>query len=320
MFRLDLVDKLLLLRLSEQCRLSYQALAQHVGLTVSGVKNRVNKLVESGIINRFLVNLNVPRYGYVNLFYAVSTDGGEDKERFIQGLAATRSIFNIGRLVDGSYAGGALVSTAEEVLKLDRELRRMENVTQVELRQIAFVNPSHPKTTILTDKRAIQSRALTFSKFQKQVLRCLIDDVRMPITKIAQQAKLTPRRVRRILNELETGGNVEFTISLCPGAGEDFDCGIRTQFDPSKGKAVGLVDWFQEKYPLEHWWSFIFEDEPVCIHKIVVSDLRIVEGISDEARTLPLVDSVHTFIYHTTRNFPTLSEVRLKQMLEIPDK
>lgn len=315
-----MVDKQLLFLLSGTCRLSYQALAQNVGLTVSGVKNRVTKLVESGIIDRFYVNLNFPRYGFVRLFYSISTDDGEDKEKFIQDLAATQSIFNIARLVDGGYLGGALVSTAKEVLKLDRDLRRMENITQVELRQIAMLRPSHPKLTILTDDPAIQSGALTFSKLQKQVLRCLIDDVRMPVTKIAQQTKLTPRRVRRILTELETGGNVKFTISLCPGAGEDFDCGIQTEFDPSKGKLVDLVDWFQEMFPLEHFWSFSFEDEPVCIHKIVVSDLRIVEGISDNVRTLPMVDSVHTFIYHTTRNFPTPSEVRLKQMLDLPDK
>ena len=320
MFWLDLIGKQLIFQLAGNCRSSYQSLARNVGLTVSGVKNRVNKLVESGVINRFFVDLNFTRYEYVRLFYSISTDRGEDKEAFIQGLADTQSIYNIGRLVDGGYIGGALASKAEEVLKLDRALRRMENITQVELRQIAFLRPSQPKSTILIDDPAIQSGALTFSKLQKQVLRCLIDDVRMPITKIAQQTKLTPRRVRRILTELETGGNVMFTISMCPGAGEDFDCGIRTKFDPSKGESVDLVDWFQEEYPLEHWWSFTFVDEPVCIHKIVVSDLRIVEGISDNVRTLPMVDSVNTFIYHTTRNFPSSSEIRLKQILDIPDK
>ena len=315
---MDAIDKQLIGLLGLNGRLSYQALARRVGLTIKGVKRRVNKLFEVGILGRSFVALTQSRYGIITLSFLLSTDGTEDKEAFIQQLGDTQLIHTIAVLVDGRYMGGARVSRPEEVLKLESMLRGNACVTQVELRQSKSVYPSKHEFPVV--QRMIQDGPLTFTKLQKQVLRCLVEDVRIPAIEIARRTKLTPKRVRKVINELETGGNVFFSHVTTPGAGEDFDCYIKTAFDPSKGKPVELVDWFREHYPIEHWWTLIHVDEPVLRHKLLVNNLQVVEEITDSLKHNPMVEEVETLIYHTVRTFPWLNEILLKQMLDESDK
>jgi hypothetical protein len=216
--------------------------------------------------------------------------------------------------------GAALASRAEAVLKIDRAFRKSEYVTKIELRHITVLAPSEPTLPQLFNRPSISDGSLVFTKNQKQVLHCLVENARMSLTKIAQRTKLTPRRVRKILNELVTGGNIDFSSVWCLGAGENFDCAIRTKFNPSKGTPVELVDWFQERYPLEYWWSFTYVDEPIAFHKIVVDDLRVVEELADLVRDHQMVESVDQLIYHTLQNFPRPNEIQLLKKLEITDK
>jgi Lrp/AsnC family leucine-responsive transcriptional regulator len=315
---MDAIDKELVNLLGINGRLSYQSLARRVGLTIKGVKKRVEKLFEVGILGRPFVALIGSRYGIITLSFLMSTDGSEDKETFIQQLGDTGLIHSVAVLVDGRYMGGARVSRPEEVLQLERIFQRNPCVTQVEIHHSRWVHPSTQKFHI--DQIRTKDAPLTFSKLQKKVLRCLVEDVRMPATEIAQRTNLTPKRVRKVINELATGGNVFFSFVTTPGAGEDFDCYIKTTFDPQKGNPVELVDWFRDQYPVEHWWTLIHVDESILRHKLLVNDLRIIEEITDLLKHIPMVESVETLIYHTVRTFPWLNEILLKQMLDEPDK
>jgi DNA-binding Lrp family transcriptional regulator len=314
---LDMTDKRLIMELDANCRQSYQVLGRKLGLTVNAIKSRVMKLLESGVIAQFTVCLRGIRYGVIPLFVLLETDGAEDKEAFIQQLGETQLLPEVTTLVDGRYICLAHVSRPEEVLKLDRVLRGIDCINEVVIRQFTFVLPSKPQIPI---RPPVQGGKLTFTNFQKQVLRCLVDNARMSITEITQRTKLTPKRVRAVLKELEAGGNVLFTTRDVLGAGEDFDCHIKIDFDYDKGTPIEVVDWFNERYPLEYWWSFMYVEEPVLYNKLVVSDLRTIEQISDTVKQLPLVKSVQTLIYHTKRLFPLSTERRLHQMLDISSK
>lgn len=312
---LDMTDKRLILELDANCRQSYQVLGRKLGLSVNAIKKRVASLLASGIIARFTVALRGYRYGLVLLFVLLETDRAEDIEAFIQQLGDTRFLPEIAMLVNGRYCCLGQVSQPEEVLKLERALRGIACIKEVEIRQFCTVTPSAPQIPL---SPPIQGGMLTFTNSQKQVLRCLADDARMSITVIARRTKLTPKRVRAVLKELEAGGNVFFTTRSVLGAGEDFDCHIKTIFDLSKGEPIEIVDWFREQYPLEHWWSFMYVDEPVLYNKLVVSDLHTIEEISKRVKQLPLVQSVEALVYHSKRIFPLLGETRLRQILELP--
>lgn len=61
---LDQVDKNILSLLRENGRLSMTKIGESVHLTSQAVKNRINRLMNLGVINYYTVNVNCPVYGY----------------------------------------------------------------------------------------------------------------------------------------------------------------------------------------------------------------------------------------------------------------
>lgn len=311
---LDALDKQLLMELTANCRLSYQTLARKLGLTVNAIKKRFNKLVESGVIVEFKVVLDYVLYGMVPLSIMLSTDGAEDKEAFIQRLGDTGLIPEVAMLVDGRYINLGMAESPEDVLRLDRFLRGMEHTTQVEIDQITFPWQPFDPTYLVPE-----GVSLTFTKLQKQVLRCLVEDPRMRIREIAQRTKLTSKRVRKVLKEFETSKNVVFNTRIIPSAGEDFDCHIKITFDQNTTNPSEIIDWFRQRYPHEYWWSFMLLDKGVIFNKMVVGDLGMLEELSVLVKQAPFAKSVDTLIYYSKRLFPLLNEIRLKEMLDEAD-
>ncbi|MFX1245093.1 MAG: winged helix-turn-helix transcriptional regulator [Promethearchaeota archaeon] len=314
---LDMTDKRLLAELSLNCRQSYQTLARKLGLTVNAIKKRVDKLLESGVIVRFTVALCCTRYGLTQLAITLSTDGNENKVALIQQLGDTRQLTHVVNIIEGRYVSVAQVSGVEELLDLERTLRGIDHVTQVEINRYHVASGAITSLGQKPCVPATDSQALTFTKLQKQVLRCLVDDARMPVVEIARQSKLTPKRVRSVLKELQTSGNIHFTHRMVLGAGEDFDCIVKVGYNPGQGGPLEIVEWFKERYPLEHWHSHWPLEEPEVWNKLVVTDLRTVEEISEAVKELPMVQSVETLIYHAMRIFPAPNETRLHQMLDL---
>ncbi|SFE06200.1 DNA-binding transcriptional regulator, Lrp family [Paenibacillus catalpae] len=60
---LDSIDNLILLRLSQNSRISYTDLAKEVGLSGVAVKERIDRLVNQGIIEQFSIVINAEKLG-----------------------------------------------------------------------------------------------------------------------------------------------------------------------------------------------------------------------------------------------------------------
>lgn len=312
-----MTDKSLIYHLGNNCRLSYQMLARKTGLTVNGVKKRVNKLIETGIIDRFTVHLTgrgiVPR---IRLLLAlVSTDGKEDKQVFIQELGDTQLFHEVITLVDGRYICHAQVARPDDVLILERSFREKDCIKQAEIRQYHHVHETVPD---YSPASKMPHESISFTELQIQVLRCLVENARMSISEIATHTKFTTKRVRKVITELETSKTLRFSIRNVFGAGEDFDCFIKLQFDEHKVEPIEIMDWFRKRYPLNHWWGFRYVDEPIYYDRLLVNDMHIIEEISDLVKQLPFVESVETLVFFKHKNFPLLAERLLHQMLELP--
>jgi Lrp/AsnC family leucine-responsive transcriptional regulator len=63
MMKLDDIDKQILSNLQEDGRMTYAAIAQHVGLTSTAVGHRVQKMLDEGIIRSFGVDLDREKLG-----------------------------------------------------------------------------------------------------------------------------------------------------------------------------------------------------------------------------------------------------------------
>lgn len=83
--KLDEIDVKLLMLLQEDGRLSQQDLAEAVGLSSPATGERIRKLVEGGVIERFTALLDPKKLGRdVTAFIAVGIEGSEFYPRFVE--------------------------------------------------------------------------------------------------------------------------------------------------------------------------------------------------------------------------------------------
>jgi len=221
---LDSTDIRILRALGENCRTSYQEMGRELGMTANAVKKRVKKLVAEGTIHDFLVYLS-PAMAEVEIYLAiVNTEGLKSQESVLNDIIEGPHIYSAGRLSDGTCIVFGEYSYSESKAKFETFLKGIDGITGVEIHQL----------------QVPQGKKVDLKPLQLRVLRCLVEDPRLPVTDIANKTGLTPRRVRRILSQLIEGGGVRFAIMINPNAG-------------SGVLYYAILIWDESKQPILKW-------------------------------------------------------------------
>ena len=285
---MDWLDKALLNQLFGNARISYQVLARKYNLSFNTIKNRVKKLETEGVIQEYTVELSLAMLDVEGLDVQIHTDGSEKIEELVHQIGTHRLIRAAYREQNQKYVAGALVSGTAEFFDLKGFLESLDSVIRVELHPVVTVYSEAPPHSKLRSR----GRKVSFTKNQLQVLKYLSENVRMPISEIAKRVNLTPRRVGRILRELEEGGGVHFTIRINWFALGDVILQYYIQYDETKTSVGEIVSWFKEHYPLEFWGAGQRLDEPVITVDIIVEDQKKVGDITKMVRETTFVECV----------------------------
>jgi len=220
---LDSIDKRILLALDEDCRLSYQALAEKLGLTATAIKKRMDKLVETGVIEEFCIVLKPAMMGSDYLIALVYTDGSEDEEEFIDLIGSNLMVVQVGQIVTSvgrlyfvhcEYVG------AEGLQNLGAFLRTLDSVTDIELH-----------TTLIS-----HGEKWDVKKLHLRVLKHLLDDARMQIGDISERSGLTARRVSRAIQEMQDSNAFWFAVRWNLSLGTNTEFYLKIRYDEQRIK------------------------------------------------------------------------------------
>ncbi|MHA2085313.1 MAG: Lrp/AsnC family transcriptional regulator [Candidatus Thorarchaeota archaeon] len=304
---LDKIDKAILFDLAINCRISYRSLARKTGLSPNGVKYRIERLVEEGVIIRFVVDFSLNMIDADHYLAFVLTDGTESIQEFVSFIGESPMVNNVNVL--GSVDGGAYLVYGYYLgsimlAELGAFLRGFDEVQDVELH-----------TLILID----EGSRFEFSKLHLKILKCLSKDARMQINEIAQMTGMAPKTVRRGLKELSDSQGVRFTTRFDLAAGGLVDAFVRINWNDTMISADELVQWLRDEYPLKFWYQYISATDSIMWADIVVGSLLEVEQISSRIRSAPFVRSTATIIASSNVLFEKLTEIKLKEMLENAD-
>lgn len=286
------LDKALLWQLFGNARISYQDLARKYNLSFNTIKNRVKKLEETGAIQEYTVELSLAMLGLEPLSGIITTDGTENMKALIDQMGSHRLVRMVCRLGNRCYAAFIFVAGTSDFFELKTFLESLDSVTMVELHPLkgfALDAPPHSKARSRGQK-------ITFTKTQLQVLKCLTENVRMSVGEIAKRTSLTPRRISKILRDLQEGGGVHFTIRIDYLALGDLVLELHIHFDESKTTANEIFAWFQEHYSAEFWNAAQWLDEPVVVVELLIDDLTRVGEITSVVREASFVESVDDFL------------------------
>ncbi len=98
---LDKIDLSILSTLAVDCRTSYSNIGSLIGLTSKSVNARVKNMIQSGVIEKFIVRVNPAAFGYRTAHVLVSTNNGITKDDVIQRIkqfwTLAYHVYNMGR-------------------------------------------------------------------------------------------------------------------------------------------------------------------------------------------------------------------------------
>ncbi len=98
MKKIDEIDQKILDILCEDSRISYAELGRRVNLTRVSVRERMNALVESGIIERFSIIINPPKAGFnLSVFFEITVHPSKLIE-VAEKLAQTRYVQSVNQM------------------------------------------------------------------------------------------------------------------------------------------------------------------------------------------------------------------------------
>ena len=300
---MDPIDKRILLELDLNCRITYQNLAEIVNLSANAVKKRVARLLETGLIDRFLVILSLEMINADLVLALVHTDGSEYQEQFIQEMGQYDEVIQISSVacgMGGLYCVFGEVIESSGLSNFGSFLRGFDSVDQVDLHVLVY--PRGKKTE--------------FTSLQLRVIKHLLDDPRMPVVDIAKSSGLTARRVRRILDELLNDEAVDFAILWNLGAEGLTEAFVRIEWDDKKVTHKDIIKWLEKEFPLEYWSSFISAMKPVFFARFVFDKLERIESISRSIRKANFTNSVSTLVFYSNNIYSWPVETKLREMVE----
>ncbi|MFW9834929.1 MAG: Lrp/AsnC family transcriptional regulator [Candidatus Thorarchaeota archaeon] len=299
---MDSIDKRILLALDENCRLSYQSLAERFGITANAIKKRMDRLIETSVIEEFSIVLKPAMMGSEYLIALVSTDGSEDEEAFIENLGSHLNIVQVGQIVTASgrlYFIHCEYEGVEALQDVGTSLRTLDSVTATELH------------TTLTQSGA----SFDIKNLHLKVLKHLLEDARMQVSEISQKSGLTARRVSRAIQEMLDSNAFWFAVRWNLSLGRSTEFYLKVRYDEQKARMDEVDQWFRDRFPNEYWFSFYSAMEPILFAKFVTDHFRDAEQISRISKTTPFTKSVDVLLSYPVKKFPRLGRIKIEEMI-----
>ncbi|NHI87991.1 MAG: Lrp/AsnC family transcriptional regulator [Candidatus Thorarchaeota archaeon] len=296
---MDDIDKRIIFQLDSDCRMTYQKMADKLGITATAVKKRVTKLLERGVIDRFITTLNFEMIDSDLVLAIVQTDGSEFEEDFIDELGEPSFVFQVSPIACGKgglYAVFAVTSGLSGLSEFGTFIRTLKPVANSEIHVLLY-----PK-----------GKKVNLTKTQLRVLKYLVENPRMSIVEIADLSGMTARRIRRTIEELQEGEGILFAVIWNLGIGGLTEVLLRIEWDEKNTDHESVIAWLRKRYPLEYWSPFISAAFPVIFARFVVEKLETIESIAREVKRAPFVKSLSTLVFYSNYlfNWPGVTELR----------
>ncbi len=302
---LDLVDKWLLIELGANCRLSYQKLARHFGLTVNGIKKRVEKLREMGVILGSLLVLNrgivfgSPRhYWFMSQLWV--DESRDDEQHFIEQAKFPELGLSYLKTTRNTILLSGRVYDLARYLELVKFIQHLEGVhkSETEVLRGLFVPGllrNARQIPQLTIKRTCVEH--DFTKDQLLLLHYLKDDPRMQVTELAAKTKFSPKRVRKILNIFHQTRCVVFTIVRNLSAAKHTGALVRITIDETQTTPEDFARWIVEAYPFEFRMIFAVVDKPNQLWlSISAPHIQTIDAIAETIRSTPFTQHTDALV------------------------
>ncbi|MGY5871012.1 MAG: Lrp/AsnC family transcriptional regulator [Candidatus Thorarchaeota archaeon] len=297
---MDELDKKILGDLLKNCRVSYQELSRRYGISANAIRRRILNMEETGEISGYSLLLSAEMLGVYRVLGLLTSDGKRDEVEVMDEIGAHTGVIAAASYSNGIYALVGEYRTPDELHELTSHFRLIEGIEKSEIHQIIQASRTQMELT----------------KMHLRVLKPLVNEPRLSVVEISKESGLTARRVRRILNQLEESGAVEFRALVELGAATSIPFLARVTWDERKTNYQEVRDLIEQTYPLAHWETYVSASEPVLYSLIAVEGLVEVNNVTRNLRRHEKIESVSAVISMFHKFYPSITRQTLLQMIE----
>ncbi len=302
---MDSIDRMILIELLQNCRISYEELGHKVGLSASSVWRRVTELEEAGVIDRYLLALTRQVVAPRVIHALLSLDGSVSDNEILESIqrdeksVACSAVMN--RFCIASY----------EVLSEDEEeslLQRVRSIPGV----AAMSTYSHQEPLQAPDG----DNEMDFSESEKELLRLLFKNPRISINEMGEITGKTYRRVKKTLDGIVASGKVRFGVEWNPNIrGNEmflFWMTLNPDFDIEE-----IREWLQERYPENYWWAYLTSTEDAMFANFAFEQVSQALMVKDEVAQHPNIKHAEVFFVKSHFRRPRIAERMLQENLNL---
>ena len=195
--RLDAIDLQIIRLLARDSRTPYKSIAADVGITQGAAKERINKMLSNGIIQRFVLLINPIIFGYEKLCILIVKN--------IDKTTKEQDIFNKISLL------GDLVAYSEELEGFYIFRLYVKDIPQYKIEIVTDLLKPATVKAFFADFSPPPTMKIHSSDLE--IMKCLLSDARKSVENIAKETSLSPRTVARRLEKMRGNYVSQFTIS-----------------------------------------------------------------------------------------------------------
>jgi len=183
--------------LARDSRTTYKSIAADVGITQGAAKERINKMLSNGVIQRFVVLINPIIFGYEKLCVLIvkNIDKTTKEQDIFKKLSLLGDLVAYSEELEGSYIFRLYVKDITQY-----KIETVSDLLKPATVEAFFADFSPPPTM------KVHSSDL-------EIMKCLLSDARKSVDNIAKETSLSPKTVARRLDKMRRNYVSQFTIS-----------------------------------------------------------------------------------------------------------
>jgi len=245
---MDDTDVIISQLLLANSRLSYRELAEKLDLSVTAVHNRIQSLIELGIIRKFTAGINPFTQNAIHVF--------------IYGSSKTDSISNLKLKMENQGSIYWLAVGGGNILYIGAYLKNLGDLEHLvrfvketaEMPEPTVGLTGSPMPTLL--KNAKTNPDTKLCELDYKIIRSLQNESRKATSDIAEELGVSTKTVRRRLNRMVNNYQIQFSIEWYPDASNDimsiFHINLKDDANPNVPNLI-----LQKHYPNTiFYWSF----------------------------------------------------------------
>lgn len=200
-------------------RASYHSIGDELNLSSNAVKSRVMKMIDDGVIGRFVARVKLEAFGY-DLIYVMISHGNEQEDTIMDRMKLVGNTFMVINCVGGVTVLGIAVKG-----ELEQKMELVEKLVEPAMAINMFSVKAMPV------RKVIQTDLM--------IIKHLVKYPRASINDIAKALKISTRTVKRRIDYLTKMEIIDFSVLYNPAAMRGFiQFSLLLDIDEKKYKEV----------------------------------------------------------------------------------